>query len=71
MEIWSRENPTKRDHLNEWLMDLALDPLHRSQPDPNIEGLFFARVPGTEIGVWYAVDLPDRKIYVGIIGDVS
>jgi len=56
LERWLSTNPSPhtRALVNEWLMDLVLDPLRRGR-EKGDTGIFFGRVVGTNIGVIYAL----------------
>jgi hypothetical protein len=66
LERWQATRPdaTQRDLVNEWLMDLVLDPLHRGQEDPEHPGIFFGRVRGADVGVTFVPDPEHSVVYV-------
>jgi hypothetical protein len=49
--------------MNDWLMDLVQRPFSRGQEEDET-GVFFARVPGTKIGVTYVLDSDRMIIYI-------
>lgn len=55
--------------VNEWLMDLVKDPLHRAKEDPDHPGIFFGRVVGTNVGVVFVPNPDEMKVYVSSISD--
>lgn len=63
---WEESSPdlAERHHLNEWLMDLVQDPLHRGREDPDHPGIFFGRVGSTNLGVTFVPDTDHRVVYV-------
>ncbi len=69
LERWHATNPDDftRERVNEWLMDLVLDPLNRGQPDENQPGIYYGRVAGTNVGVTYVPTLETRTVCVAII----
>lgn len=72
LERWLRTSPSPevRGRVNDWLMDLALDPLWRGQEDGDT-GIFLGRVVGTNVGITYVPDADKRRVYVSDIYDVS
>ena len=63
---WFRTEPDPQTHdlLNEWLMDLVLDPLGNGGEDAYHPGVFFGRVAGTNVGVTYVPDVDQLVVYV-------
>ena len=66
LSIWlaTKPDPETRHLLNEWLMDLARDPLGKGGEDPDHPGVFFGRVVGTNVGVTYVPDADQLVVYV-------
>ena len=71
LALWHKTNPdqSERGRVNEWLMDLLLDPLHKGHPDPDQPEIFHGRVGGTNIGVLYVVSHEKRRVYVALISE--
>ncbi len=67
---WHATKPdaATRDVVNEWLMDLVLNPLSRAQEDPEHPGIFFGRVAGTNVGVTF---VPDVDQLVGYVTNIA
>ena len=60
-------DPDTRKRVNEWLMDLARDPLGRAAEDPDHPGVFFGRVVGTNVGVIFVPNIDEMVVYVADI----
>ena len=69
--LWHATDPdaSVRERVNEWLMDLVLDPLRRGREEDH-PGLFFGRVAGTNVGVTYVLNVDDRVVCVATISEV-
>lgn len=57
-----------RERVNEWLMDLVKDPLHRGNMDPDHSGIWFGRIAGTNVGVTLVPNEKQRSVCVVSIG---
>lgn len=53
--------------VDDWVLDLILDPLHHGEPDPNVPDLYFGR-PGMGIGVIYGLNMAQLLIAILEIG---
>lgn len=60
-------DPSTRERLNEWLMDLVKDPLHRGNEDPDHPGIWFGRVAGTNVGVTFVPNVEQHSVCVVFI----
>ncbi len=62
---WEATNPTRdeREHLHDWLMDMALDPFVHGEED-GATGMSFDRIEGTTLGVIYVIDVEARIVSI-------
>ena len=70
LAIWHRDHEpddATRERVNNWLLDLPLDPLGMGAEDPERRGIWHGRVPRTNVGVVYVPDPKTRKIAVALI----
>jgi hypothetical protein len=63
---WHATNPDQstRDRVNEWLMDLVKNPLHRGKEEPEHPGIWFGRIAGTNVGVTFVPNVEQRSVCV-------
>jgi len=66
---WRTTSPDgdTRERVNEWLMDLVKDPLHRGKEDPDHPGIWFGRIAGTNVGVTFVPNVAQRSVCVVFI----
>ena len=63
----TRSEADTRERVNEWLMDLVEDPLHRGKMDPDHPGIWFGRVAGTNVGVTFVPNEEQHSVCVVLI----
>jgi len=66
---WHATSPDveTRERVNEWLMDLVKDPLHRGKMDPDHPGIWFGRIAGTNVGVTFVPNEEQRSVCIVFI----
>jgi hypothetical protein len=66
---WSETHPDAQTvrHFWDWVLDLLNDPLHRGKEDENQPGVFYGRVPGTNVGATFVLDLEERVVHVVMV----
>jgi hypothetical protein len=67
LDIWYRPGQTEPltlQHFWDWVLDLMNDPLHRGKEDENRPGVFYGRVPGTNVGATFILDHERGVIYI-------
>jgi hypothetical protein len=53
--------------VDDALLDLILDPLRWGNEEPNESGVFYGRVPTTNVGITYVSDEAEKSVCVAII----
>jgi hypothetical protein len=70
LDYWESKNPddSSRPHIQMSLVELLADPLHWGTEDDD-KGVFFGRVRDTNLGIMYAPNVEEMRVYVALIAE--
>lgn len=74
LDRWHRDSPDQdtKDRVHGWLMDCLDNALvGMGREDPPDSGVFYGRVPDTNVGITYVPNVDSRTVCIAIIIEID